>query len=375
MTTSSAATTAAMMSAARVDTGSTTVTLTQVPVPQPGPHDVLVEVASAGLAPGMMALLARGAFPHLPTTLGHEAAGTVAAVGSEVLGVAVGDRVRVHPNLACGHCGYCRTDREMMCPEQAMVGHAAFGSGPMPLYDEYHDGGLAEYVRVPARLVDPLPASVSFDVGARVHDLANAVRALKCAELPLGATLIVTAATGTMGTATIKLAPHFGVARLVLVGRSSERLDAVAALVGDIPVDVIALENLPGGWEGTRGLTTALRSVVPAGAQAVLDYVPQGAAGVQAMGALAQGGVFVHMGANETPLPIPMIAMMVNCWRFVGTRANTRADARDVLALLGAGALDVEELITHRYALADVEKAVAALQSREDPIWMSVINP
>jgi threonine dehydrogenase-like Zn-dependent dehydrogenase len=363
------------MLAARAQQGSTTVQLDKIAIPELGPDDVLVKVASAGLAPGMMTLLAHGAFKHLPTTLGHEAAGTVAAVGDSVDGVSIGERVRVHPNLNCGACDYCRTDRDMMCAQQAMIGHAAFGDVPMPLYDRYHDGGLAEYVRIPHWLVDKLPESVSFDVGAKVHDLANAVRALKCAALPSAATVIVTAATGTMGTATIKLAAQFGVARLILVGRSAERLDAVRQLAGDIPTKVVALETLPADWATTQGLTRALRTLVPGGADAVLDFIPDGAASTQSLAALATGGSLVHMGANRAPVALPYIAVMVNCWRIVGTRACTRTDAREVLELLDSGALDVNDLITHRFPLEAAGEAVAALQSRAEPIWMAVVQP
>lgn len=363
------------MLAARAQHGSVTPQLDKIGVPELGRHDVLVKVVSAGLAPGMMALLAQGAFKHLPTTLGHEAAGTIAAVGEDVDGVAVGERARVHPNLNCGACGYCRTDRDMMCPQQAMIGHAAFGNAPMPLYDRYHDGGLAEYVRVPHWLIDTLPGSVSFDVGAKVHDLANAVRALKCAALPNAATLVVTAATGTMGTATIKLAAHFGVARLILVGRSAERLEAVRNLAGDIPTDVVALETLPAGWAVDNGLTRAVRALAPHGADAILDFIPDGPATTQCLAALATGGALVHMGANRSPVALPYLAVMVNCWRVVGTRACTRTDAREVLELLGTGALTADDLITHRFPLEHADAAVAALQSRAEPIWMAVVNP
>ncbi|SDT80329.1 alcohol dehydrogenase catalytic domain-containing protein [Actinoplanes derwentensis] len=363
------------MLAARAQQGSTGLHLDKIEIPELGPQDVLVKVASAGLAPGMMTLLAQGAFKHLPTTLGHEAAGTIAAIGEAVDSVTVGARVRVHPNLNCRECGFCRSDRDMMCPQQAMIGHAAFGETPMPLYDRYHDGGLAEYVRVPHWLVDTLPDTVSFDVGAKIHDLANAVRALKCAALPNAATLIVTAATGTMGTATIKLAAHFGVARLILVGRNTERLDAVRELAGDIPTDVVALDALPGDWATTGGLTRALRALAPHGADAVLDFIPDGPASTQSLAALATGGTLVHMGANRAPLALPYIAIMVNCWRVVGTRACTRTDAREVLDLLAGGALIIDDLITHRFPLAQADAAVAALQSRIEPIWMAVVTP
>ncbi|WP_018658444.1 alcohol dehydrogenase catalytic domain-containing protein [Actinomadura flavalba] len=363
------------MLAARALEGSAALHLVETPVPEPGPADVLVRVASAGLAPGMMKLLELGAFTRLPTTLGHEAAGTVAAVGADVPGFAAGDRVRVHPNLTCRSCVYCRTDREMMCAQQAMIGHAAFGDVPMPLYDAYHDGGLAEYVRVPHWLLDPLPDRVGFDVGAKVHDLANAVRALKCADLPLGATLVVTAATGTMGTATIRLAAHFGVARLVLVGRSADRLAAVAPLAGGVPVETVALDELPDDWAQTQGLTRRLRALVPDGAHAVLDFVPEGPVLTQATAAMATGGTLVHMGANPAPLPVPARVWMAKCWRFVGTRSCTRADAQQVLDLLGRGTLHADDLITHRFPLAEADRAVAAMRSRDEPIWMAVVNP
>jgi threonine dehydrogenase-like Zn-dependent dehydrogenase len=93
------------------------------------------------------------------------------------------------------------------------------------------------------------------------------------------------------------------------------------------------------------------------------------------MGALGTGGTLVHMGANLSSPPLPARVIMVNCWRLVGTRACTRADARQVLDLLATGALDAEELITHRFALSDADAALDALTGRREPIWMAVVNP
>jgi threonine dehydrogenase-like Zn-dependent dehydrogenase len=362
------------MLALRAHRDSTVLVLEEIPIPEPGPFDVVVKVAAAGLAPGMMRLLEMGAFRHLPTTLGHEAAGTIAAVGSEVHDFGVGDRVRVHPNLNCGRCDYCRSGRDMMCREYAMVGHASFDAVAKPLYDEYHNGGLAEYVRIPHWLADPVPDSVSFDVAAKVHDIANAVHALTSADLRPGATVVVTAATGTMGTATVRLAEHFGIARLILVGRDVDRVASVAPLAGRVATDVVALNEL-GNWAETGGLTRRLRELLPAGAQAVIDYIPDGPATAQAMGALAPGGTLVHMGGNTSPVQVPAIALMVNCSRFVGTRACTRTDAREVLRLLETGALVADDLITHWFPLTDAVKAVDLMQSRAEPMWMTVVNP
>ena len=365
------------MQAVTAHASSAQIHLDTIPIPEPGPQDVLVRVAAAGLAPGMLTLLSRGAFRHLPTVLGHEAAGTITTAGPEAQahGWAPGQRIRVHPQLNCRTCAACTTDRDMLCAQQAMIGHAAFGPAPMPLYARYHDGGLAEYIRVPYWLLDPLPDNVSFDLGAKVHDLANALRALKLAALRPGSAMVVTAATGTMGTATIKLAPYFGIARLILVARSRARLDAVTRLAGTLPTDTVALEELDTDWTTNSGLTARLRRLLPQGADAVLDYTPDGPTTWQATAALATGATMVHMGGNPTPCPFPALTLMTNCWRLIGTRSCTRSDVHEVLRLMESGLLQAEDLITHRYPLADVRTALHTLQTRTEPMWMAVINP
>ncbi|GAA2611933.1 alcohol dehydrogenase catalytic domain-containing protein [Actinomadura fulvescens] len=363
------------MKAARAHQGARVLQLERVPVPQVNEHDVLVRVASAGLAPSTMKLLAAGMFRHLPTVPGHEAAGTVEQVGSGVDPALLGRRVRVHPMLSCGVCGYCAGDRQQMCAEAAMIGQGAFGTGTLELYARYHDGGLAEFVRAPHWLIDEIPDNVSFDLAAKVHDLGNAVRALKCAGPLTAATMVITAATGTMGTASIVLAEHFGIDRLVLVGRSAERLQAARRLVPHLRADTIALEELGPDWQTAGGLTARIRALVPAGPEAVLDYLPEGPGSEQAFRSLANGGVFVHMGGNPAPIAIPMRETMLGCWRFVGTRACTRDDTDTVLRLLATGKVQAERLITHRFALDDVNDALTALDERHEPMWMGVIRP
>jgi NADPH:quinone reductase-like Zn-dependent oxidoreductase len=87
----------------------------------------------------------------------------------------------------------------MMCPELAIMGHGAFGHGLLPMFARYHDGALAEYVRAPYRQVDRLPDSVSFEVAAKLSHFATAARAIKCADLGAGASVVVPAASGSIG--------------------------------------------------------------------------------------------------------------------------------------------------------------------------------
>lgn len=256
-----------------------------------------------------------------------------------------------------------------------MIGHAAFGSGKMELYARYHNGGLAEFARAPAWLVDALPDNVNFDVGAKVHDLANAVRAFKCAAIREPGRLVITAATGTMGTASIKLARFYGARQLVLVARSRQRLEALRPLAGNLPVELLALDELGADWADNQGLTRRLREMLPEGADAILDFFPGGPGTVQAVRALALGGTLVHMGGSTAPVAIPIAEIMQKCWRIVGTRACTRSDTEDVLELLRSGRLIVDDLITHHFPLAEVNRAMQVMLDRTEPIWMAVVHP
>ena len=362
------------MKALRANPGDKKPAVQQINVPDVGDQDVLIRVASAGFAPGMLTLLEMGRLNHLPMILGHEAAGTVAAVGAAVSAFKVGDRVRLHPTMSCGRCIYCVTDREQMCDHAAVIGFVAFGSQPASGYERYRDGGLAEYVRVPQSQVDRLPDNINFDVGAKLHDFANAFRTLKVADLPPAATVVILAPSGTMGVATIRLARHFGIARLVLVGRRAERLEALRSLT-DIETDIVAADRIGEGWAESKALARSVAQLLPQGADAVIDYVPHGADYWQALSGLAVGGTLVHMGGNPTVLPVPMIALLQKCWRVVGTRNHTRADVRQVFDLFAAGQLHADDLITHKFPFAQVEEALAFFRARPKPIWMGVINP
>ncbi len=332
--------------------------------------EAVVRVEAAGLAPGAFNLLRMGAVPILPTILGHEISGTVESVGDPEQAALVGRRVRVHPLLSCGVCDYCTTDREMMCAQNAMIGHAVFGSEAMARYERYHNGGLAELVVVPVANVDVIPDNLDFELGAKVHDFANAIRAFKLADLDNGATLIVAAATGAMGVATIALAREFGVHRIIAIGRDSDRLAEVAQLDPDLVRTVTLLDD-----DNPQTVAGRIRSIAPQGAHAAIDYLPAGRGTSFVFGGIRQGGRIVHMGVNPEPLVIPPAAFSVNCISFIGTRNGTRKDAHDAIRLLTANPERYARLITHRLALDEAAVARDNFSSRDEPMWMTVVRP
>ncbi|MFT4306135.1 MAG: alcohol dehydrogenase catalytic domain-containing protein [Microbacterium sp.] len=358
------------MLAAQVIDVEGTVEVVELPDPVAGPGEAIVSVAAAGLAPGAFNLLRMGRVPILPTIFGHEIAGVVESVGDPDDAAWVGKRVRVHPSLGCGVCDYCTTDREMMCPANSMIGHAIFGPDALSKYSRYHNGGLAEKVLVPLENLDALPDNIDFELGAKVHDFANAVRALKLAGVEPGGTLIVTAATGAMGVATIALAPSFGIGRVIAVARDAERLDAVKAL-NDAGVEGVVLStDAP-----PDAFVRQLRRIEPHGADAAIDYFPGGRGTSMIFGGLRTGGRIVHMGVNPEPLVIPPAAFSVNCISFIGTRNGTRKDAHDALRLLAADPDRFRRLLTHRFGLHEVYLARDIFNTRSEPMWMAVVAP
>jgi threonine dehydrogenase-like Zn-dependent dehydrogenase len=360
------------MQALRAETVDSPFTLRTIPIPDVGPQDVLIKVASAGITPGVVKLLKRG-LSRVPSTLGHEGAGTVTAVGSEVPNLMIGDRVRLHATLSCRKCSYCKSLKEQMCGDAALIGFARFGK-ESELYNRYHDGTVAEYVRAPYWLVDILPENVSFDTGAKIHDIATALGVLKQANLASESTIILTGATGAMGSITLRLLSFFPVKRVIILGRSKERLETARSLTS-IPTEVFVLPREQQEIAiGAFPLAAQLKAMAPEGIDSLIDYLPSGNILSQILPALRVGGTLVHIGGNESPLLLPLVFIMQNCWKITGGRANTREDVVQVLKWLKEGSLDIEDLFTHRFSLFDYQRAVDMLQSRAETGWLSVIN-
>jgi threonine dehydrogenase-like Zn-dependent dehydrogenase len=362
------------MLAARAYKDETSLRLEEVEKPTPGADDVLIEVKSAGLAPGVLEQWLRGMYPILPRTLGNEAAGTIAEVGSAVTDFTVGERVRLHPNLSCRVCEYCLTDREQFCSAHSVIGQGLYGPDAMPLHQRYVNGALAEFIVAPAWLVDPLDERVSFDAASKVHDIADGLRAWKTTGVGPGATVVFTAATGTLGSSFMRMAPLLGIERVIAVARSAERLAQIRELVPGL-IETIATDDLDEDWGQTQKLTAAIRELAPQGADAVIDFTPEGPTTWQAVASAKRAGGIALMGPNLAPPPLPTLAIMVNGWRISGMRGCTRQDARQVLRWLATDQLKVDDLITHEFALSDVADAEKTVRERHEPTWMVVVHP
>lgn len=203
------------MRAAVVD-GPGSFTVREVEAPSPGPGEVLVRVRNCGIC-GSDLHFYRGEFPAAPgLVMGHEIAGEVAALGEGVSNVREGDRVAVEPLLVCGRCAFCRSGSCQLCPERKLLGTFA-------------PGGFAEYVRIPAGMVYPLPDDVPFELGALVEPVAVAVHGLRLVRLEGGERVLVIGG-GTIGLVSAAVALAMGASEVTLAARHRHQRAAAEAL-------------------------------------------------------------------------------------------------------------------------------------------------
>lgn len=242
-------------------------------IPEPREHEVRIRVAACGVCHTDLHVL-RGevAFPT-PGVLGHEVSGIVDAIGPNVTGVAVGDRVVCSFIMPCGHCGYCVRGREDLCET-----FFAFNRLKGQLYDGetrlarpdgtpiamYSMGGLAEYAVTPDTSVFPLPDSVSLTdaaiVGCSIFTAYGAVR--NQADIRPGDTVAVFA-IGGVGTQVLQVARAFGASQVIAVDIRGDKLEKALEMgathaVNSSSEDPIAhIKSLTGG----RGVDVAIEAL------------------------------------------------------------------------------------------------------------------
>ena len=196
----------------------------EIPVPTIGEKDILVKVRAAGICHSDVHYRA-GLSPvrPLPMTLGHEVAGTVEQIGSQVTNVKIGERVCLHYNITCGDCYYCSTGNEQFCENVLMFGH-------------FTQGGYAEYISVPARNAIHLPDEIPFEQGATLMCAsATAFHALRKSKLKAGETVAVFG-VGGLGLSAIQLAKAFGALDVFAVDINADKLN-LAAQYGATPIN------------------------------------------------------------------------------------------------------------------------------------------
>jgi propanol-preferring alcohol dehydrogenase len=300
--------------------------LREVPVPEPGPGEVLVRIAGAGACHSDLHLMEfpPGALPFSPPfALGHENSGWVEARGPGATALPLGEAVAIYGPWGCGACRTCRLGAENYCERAAELAVMAPGIG--------RDGGMAEFVCVPERLLVPLEGLDPVDAAPLTDAALTPYHAVK-RSLPLlrpGATAVVIGAGG-LGHMAIQILRALTAARIIVVDTSSEKLVQARELGADDAIEP--------GDDAVARIRSATGGL---GAEVVVDLV--GSDDTLAL-AVASSRVWGHLtivGLAGGTLPVTFFGIPYEC-SVATTYWGTHGELREVLALARAGRLHVK---------------------------------
>jgi (R,R)-butanediol dehydrogenase/meso-butanediol dehydrogenase/diacetyl reductase len=308
------------------------------PDPDPGPGEVVMKVHSCGIC-GSDLHMTQGhapAFDYPSGTIpGHEYAGEVVAVGADVTGVRIGDRISALPFTGCGHCPACQKGNPSHCPEFRGLG-----------------SGFSEYVAVSERTSIKLPPSLSYDDGALLEPLAVGLHGAAMAGIRPGSTVLVMGA-GPIGLAATFFARKLGAGRIVVLANSTRREDLALQMGAD--AFIVQSEAQP--------LETALRAAFGALPDVVLECAGQPGCIGQAIQAVRKSGTVVVLGfctSSDSFVPATAVWKEINL-RFSNT--YTVDDFRYVAQVLARGSLEPRAMITRHISLDDVPSVFEELRT------------
>lgn len=368
------------MKAARLHRIGTEFSVDTMHIPEPRPTDVLVRVKACGVIPNMKNVIAHYAewfpflpLPPLPAIYGLDAAGEIAAVGSQVREVKAGDRVYVNPGTSCGSCHACRRGQPINCTAYTFLGYFGFGQNSTQVFADYPYAGFAEYMTAPALSIVKLPDSMSYEQGARLGYMGTAYSALRKAAVRAGQSVLVSGATGTLGLGAVLLALAMGATKVFGLARNVELLERVRA-IDPRRIQVLSLAEPDaaariGQWvrEHTDGL----------GADVFVDAVGPGAPhtiSLAGIDALRRGGRMVDIGGMSEPLPLAMFRLMCFQISVIGSLWFDVSEGQDMVEMFASGTFDLSVLEHHRFPLERIDDALAAIEQRHGGFTNVVIT-
>src|ERR1700679_2138420 len=279
--------------------------VTTLPVPVPQPSDVLVQVAACGICGSDVHGYDGTSGRRIPPlVMGHEAAGIVAAVGSEVTGFAVGDRVTFDSTVYCGECEFCRKGDMNLCDNRQVVG--------VSCGDYSLAGAFAEYVAVPALIVYKLPDNLTFAKAAMMEAVSVALHAVAVSNLNGGEAALVIGA-GMIGLLTLQGARAAGCSRVFVSDIDATRLKSAAELGADKTIQA-------SGAELTQEI---LRLTEGRGVDVVLEAVGRNETVAAAIDCVRKGGTVTLIGNITPQVNLPLQKIVSRQIRLQGSCASS----------------------------------------------------
>lgn len=317
----------------------------EIELPKLDADQVLVNVRAVGVCGSDVHYYKHGSIgPFVvesPIILGHELSGVITAVGQDVDPSRIGKRVAVEPQRSCKICKECRAGRYNLCPSMEF-----YATPPI-------DGAFCEYVKIQSDFAFDLPDQISFEAAALIEPMSVCIWAAQKAKIETGVKVLI-AGAGPIGLIMAQVAKAFGASEVVVTDVVDHRLEFVLK------------------YGATRVINTAKSTVGDEKFDVFIDAcgVPAAVyAGIKSVGAAGRV-LLVGLGSDDMNLPVSHIQNNEIIVTGVFRYANTWPIG---IELLASGKVDLDAVVTHRFGLAEVERA---LNTTSDPHALKVIvNP
>jgi L-iditol 2-dehydrogenase len=330
--------------------------MAEMPVPAVGAGEVLVRVEACGICGSDVHGYDGGSGRRIPPiVMGHEAAGTVASVGSGVTGFAVGDRVTFDSTVYCGECGFCRRGEVNLCDNRQVIG--------VSCGDYRRHGAFAEYVAVPQRILYHLPEGISFAEAAMLEAASVALHAVRVSEIKGGETALVIGA-GMIGLLTLQAARAAGCASVLIADIDETRLK----LAREVGADATLLGS------GERVTAEVMKHTGGRGVDLTLEAVGRNETVSTAIDCTRKGGTVTLIGNIRPEVTLPLQKVVSRQIRLQGSCASS-GEYPQAIELIANGKIKVGPLITAVAPLEDGPQWFSRLHAGEPNLMKIILSP
>jgi D-arabinitol dehydrogenase (NADP+) len=310
--------------------------------PEPEPGEVLIRVRASGICGTDIHIYQgeyMGSYPIVP---GHEFAGDVVAVGAAVTRISVGDRVAVEPNIACGNCSHCLSNRQNFCRNWTAVGVT-------------RSGGMAEYVTAPEQNVFPV-GDLPYEEAAFVEPLSCVLHGLAKTVIDPGDRVSILG-SGPIGCLLLQCARLSGAGRITVVERSDTRRAMALEMGADEAYDDVA--RVPEESQDT---------VIDASGAIPLMK--------EALRLARKGGRILYFGvtASDAAMELEPFVLFQKGLSIAASFTSVR-NSLQAVRLLQSGQVDVARLISHQRPLAELEDAILSIRDGAPGVMKVMMRP
>ncbi len=330
--------------------------IADLPLPSIGPDEVLVRVEACGICGSDVHGYDGSSGRRIPPiVMGHEASGTIAAIGADVRGYAEDDRVTFDSTVYCGMCEFCGRGEINLCNNRQVIG--------VSCGDYRRHGAFAEYVAIPQRILYPLPETFSFDDAAMLEAVSVGLHGVRVSEVKGGETALVVGA-GMIGLLTMQAAKAAGCARVFITDVDETRLKLARQVGAD--------ETLH--CSGADLVAEVMRLTDGRGVDIALEAVGRNETVSAAIDCTRKGGTVTLIGNIVPEVILPLQKVVTRQLRLQGS-CSSAGEYPQAIELIASGKILVKPLIT---AVASLEEGVRwfeRLHAHEPNLMKVILTP